>query len=140
MTTPASTDLDWLLDELVHRLPGVRKAVLLSADGLLMARCSSMQRDDAEHFCALASALYGLARSAGSHFAGGTVRQAVVELDAAILFVTAGGPNACLALWADESANMGMVAYETNQTVQRVGGYLATTSRHSQPKRVDLRP
>ncbi|MGQ4599772.1 roadblock/LC7 domain-containing protein [Nocardia sp. R6R-6] len=140
MTSPASTDLDWLLDELVQRLPGVRKAVLLSMDGLLMARCSTMPRADAEHFCAMSSALHGLARSAGNRFAGGGVRQAVIELDEAVMFVTAGGPNACLALWADESANMGMVAYEMNQTVQRVGTYLSATARQGDPRRVDSRP
>ena len=139
MTTPASADLDWLLDDLVQRLPGVRSAVLLSTDGLMMARCSSMPRSDAEHFCAMASALHGLARSAGSRFAGGSVRQAVIELDEAVMFVTTGGPNACLALWANESANMGMVAYEMNQTVQRVGTYLSTTARHGH-SRIDSRP
>ncbi|MGW5515091.1 roadblock/LC7 domain-containing protein [Nocardia africana] len=140
MTTAASTDLGWLLDELVQRLPGVHNAVLLSTDGLLIARCNTIPRADAEHFCAMASALHGLARSAGSRFDGGGVRQAVIELDQAVMFVTAGGPNACLALRADESANMGMVAYEMNQTVQRVGTYLSTTSRHGEYGRLDSRP
>ncbi|MFI2478582.1 roadblock/LC7 domain-containing protein [Nocardia xishanensis] len=140
MTTPATGELDWLLDELVQRLPGVRNAVLLSTDGLMIARCNTMPRADAEHFCAMSSALYGLARSAGSRFAGGGVRQAVIELDEAVIFVTAGGPNACLALWADESANMGMVAYEMNQTVQRVGTYLSAAARRGEYSHVDSRP
>ncbi|MET8427721.1 roadblock/LC7 domain-containing protein [Nocardia sp. NPDC004860] len=140
MTTPASADLDWLLDELVQRLPGVRNAVLLSTDGLLIARCSTMAQADAELFCAMSSALHGLARSAGGRFSGGGVRQAVIELDEAVMFVTSGGPNACLALWADESANMGMVAYEMNQTIQRVGTYLSATARHGERSRIDSRP
>ncbi|WP_109529348.1 roadblock/LC7 domain-containing protein [Nocardia aurea] len=139
MTPSASTDLDWLLEELVQRLPGVRNAVLLSTDGLLMARSSTITRNDAEHFCAMASALHGLARSAGGRFAGGSVRQAVIELDEAVMFVTTGGPNACLALWADESANMGMVAYEMNQTVQRLGTYLSAAKRHGEFSRVESR-
>ena len=35
-----------------------------------------------------------------------------------------------LALQASEDANLGMVAYEMNLTVQRVGGYLSTDARH----------
>ncbi|WP_433622218.1 roadblock/LC7 domain-containing protein [Nocardia sp. CA-120079] len=127
--TARAADLDWLLDELAQRLPGVRHAVLLSTDGLLMARCSTTEEADAEHFCAMASALHGLARSAGGRFAGGEVRQAVIDLDHAVMFVTAAGPNACIGLWAEESANMGMVAYEMNQTVQRVGAYMSASPR-----------
>ncbi|ONM50089.1 roadblock/LC7 domain-containing protein [Nocardia donostiensis] len=131
MSTSTSGDLNWLLDDLVERLAGVRKAVVLSTDGLLLGRSAAMERDDAEHFAAMASTLYGLARSAGSRFDGGGVRQAVIELDRAVLFVTSAGDNACLALQAAETANLGMVAYEMNLTVQRVGNYLSTTLRNT---------
>ncbi|MGQ4600736.1 roadblock/LC7 domain-containing protein [Nocardia sp. R6R-6] len=129
MSVSPAGDLSWLLDDLVARLTGVHHAVLLSTDGLLLGRSSAMSREDAEHFGAMSSALYGLARSAGSRFDGGGVRQAVIELDQAVLFVTAAGANACLALQAAESANLGMVAYEMNLTVQRVGNFLSTTPR-----------
>lgn len=129
MTSPNSGKLDWLLDDLVERLPGVRYAVVLSTDGMLLSRSTALSRDQAEHFGALASALQGLARSAGSHFDAGGVRQSVIELDRGFLFVTSAGDNACLALLTTETANMGMVAYEMNQTVQRVGTFLATTPR-----------
>jgi predicted regulator of Ras-like GTPase activity (Roadblock/LC7/MglB family) len=121
--------MNWLLDDLVERLAGVRYAVVHSTDGLVLGRSTTMNREDSEHFAAMSSTLYGLARSAGSRFDGGGVRQAVIELDRAILFVTAAGANACIALQATENANLGMVAYEMNLTVQRVGGYLSTTAR-----------
>ncbi|WP_312884877.1 roadblock/LC7 domain-containing protein [Nocardia barduliensis] len=98
MTSSASTDLDWLRRELDQRLPGVRSATLLSADGLLIARCRSLPRPEAEHLCAMSAALYSLPRGAGIRFAGRGVRQVVLELDDAVFFVTAGGPNACLSL------------------------------------------
>ncbi|MFD0360737.1 MULTISPECIES: roadblock/LC7 domain-containing protein [unclassified Nocardia] len=130
MVTSSNTgDLNWLLDDLVDRLAGVRHAVVLSTDGLLLGRSTAMTREDAEHFAAMSSTLYGLARSAGSRFDGGGVRQAVIELDRAVLFVTSAGDNACLALQAAETANLGMVAYEMNVTVQRVGTYLSTPAR-----------
>ncbi|MFE3290230.1 roadblock/LC7 domain-containing protein [Rhodococcus sp. NPDC059234] len=129
MTTSNSGDLNWLLDDLVNRLAGVRYAVVLSTDGLLLGRSTSMSREDAEHFGAMSATLYGLARSAGNRFHGGAVRQAVIELENAVLFVTAAGSNACIALQAVDTANLGMVAYEMNLTVQRVGSYLSTDAR-----------
>jgi predicted regulator of Ras-like GTPase activity (Roadblock/LC7/MglB family) len=128
--SPSNRKLDWLLDDLVRRLAGVRHAVVLSTDGLLLGRSTAMSKEDAEHFCAMSSAFQSLARSAGHHFDGGGVRQTVVELDRAVMFVTAAGENACLALITGETANMGMVAYEMNQMVQRVGEYLSATPRH----------
>ncbi|MBO0854503.1 MAG: roadblock/LC7 domain-containing protein [Nocardia sp.] len=129
--TSGTGDLNWLLDDLVERLAGVRHAVLHSTDGLLLARSNAMSREDAEHFGAMSATLYGLSRSAGARFDGGGVRQAVIELERAVLFVTAAGENACIALQANENANLGMVAYEMNLTVQRVGGLLSTDRRGS---------
>ncbi|WP_371507220.1 roadblock/LC7 domain-containing protein [Nocardia violaceofusca] len=69
--------------------------MVLSTDGLLLGRSAALTRDDAERFCAMASAVYGLARGAGSHFQAGDVCQTMIELDHAVLFITAAGPNAC---------------------------------------------
>ncbi|NUP25893.1 MAG: roadblock/LC7 domain-containing protein [Nocardia sp.] len=132
MTTPPRTDLSWLLEELVSGLPDAESAVLLSTDGLLMGHSAGLERTEAERFAAMASAFHSLARSAGSHFDAGGVCQTVVELDRAVLFITAAGGNTCLALLAAESANMGMVAFEMNRTVQRVGSHLAVDSRPQQ--------
>ncbi|NNH74861.1 roadblock/LC7 domain-containing protein [Nocardia uniformis] len=129
MTTSQRIDLGWLLDELVNGLPDAESAVLLSTDGLLLGSSARLPRDDAERFGAMASAFHSLARSAGHHFKAGGVCQTVVELDHAVLFITAAGANACLALLASETADMGMVAYEMNQTVQRVGTHLSVDPR-----------
>ncbi|MFD4469881.1 roadblock/LC7 domain-containing protein [Rhodococcus sp. NPDC058505] len=129
MTTSPSGELNWLLDDLVNRLAGVRYAVVLSTDGLLLGRSTAMSREDAEHFGAMSATLHGLARSAGQRFQGGAVRQAVIELENAVLFVTAAGNNACIALQANGTANLGMVAYEMNLTVQRIGSHLSTDPR-----------
>ena len=124
--------LDWLLNDLVKKLAGVKHAVVLSADGLLIGRAAGLARDDAEHLAAMASAFQSLARSAGRHFDGGRVRQTVVEMDRAVLYVTAAGQGACLALLAGEDANMGMVAYEANMLVKRVGAFLTAAPRNAE--------
>ncbi|MBL1078520.1 roadblock/LC7 domain-containing protein [Nocardia sp. 2] len=125
----AANSLDWLLDEMLGRLPDVRSAVVLSADGLLLGRSAGLTRADAERFCAMASTMHSLARTAGRHFEVGGVCQTMIELDQAVLFITAAGPNACVALLAGEAADLGMVAYEVNQTVQKVGTHLSVSLR-----------
>ncbi len=139
MTISNADELNWILDDLVDRLAGSRHAVVHSTDGLLLGRSSAMNQEDAEHFGAISSTLYGLARSAGSRFNGGGVRQAAIELDDAVLFVTAAGSHACLALLAGEQADLGTVAYELNLTVRRVGAYLSTTPRQPISRQVQQR-
>ena len=129
MANTGVSELDWLLDDLVKRVAGADQAVVLSADGLLMGRSVNLSEEDAEHLSAVASALQSLARGTGRHFGGGNVRQTMVEMDHAFLFVTAAGSGACLALLAGENADMGMVAYELNLMVKRVGAVLTAAPR-----------
>jgi predicted regulator of Ras-like GTPase activity (Roadblock/LC7/MglB family) len=125
------TDLDWLLDDLVKRVVGAQRAVVLSGDGLLLGRSGNLDLDDAERLSAVASGFQSLARGTSRHFDGGSVRQTMVEMDNAYLVVTAAGRGACLALLASQDADMGMVGYEMNVLVQRVGTYLSTRPRES---------
>ena len=127
--TRQSADLDWLLDELVERVPPARQAVVLSADGLLIGSSAGMDRADAEHLSALASGFSSLARGTSRQVAGGAVRQTVVEMESAYLFVTAAGQGACLAVVSDADADIGLVAYEMAMLVTRVGEYLSAPAR-----------
>ena len=122
-------ELDWLLDDLVERVAGADRAVVLSADGLLKGRTSSLSKGDAEHLCAASSAFHSLARGTGRHFGGGDVHQIVVEMEHAFLLVTAAGPGACLAVFAAEDADLGMIAYEMNLMVTKVGRRLESAPR-----------
>jgi predicted regulator of Ras-like GTPase activity (Roadblock/LC7/MglB family) len=126
---PPDGSLDWLLDDLLRRLPAAQRAIVLSADGLLIGRSSNTVRDDAEHLSAVASGLQSLARGAGRHFGGGAVRQTLVEMENSFLVVTAAGAGACLAVLAEAEADLGLLAYEMNLLVKRVGTYLSTQPR-----------
>ena len=126
------TGLNWLVDDLLQRVPGADRAIVLSADGLLIGRSKNLAREDGEHLAAVASGFQSLARGTGRHFNGGAVRQTVVEMENFFLVVTAAGTGACLALMADVDADMGLVAYEMNLLVKKVG-----TNLSSQPRIVD---
>lgn len=127
--TPHEGGLDWLLDDLLHRIPQADRAVVLSADGLLISRSSNISHNDADQLSAVASGVQSLSRSAGRHFGGGAVRQTVVEMEHSFLVVTAAGNAAYLALLAGIDADMGMVAYEMNLLVRQVGTYLSSRPR-----------
>ena len=84
-------ELNWLLDDLVKRVPQVSRAVMLTQDGLAIGASAGLSREDAEHLAALASGFQSMARGAGQHFGGGLVRQTIIEMESAFLFVSAAG-------------------------------------------------
>jgi predicted regulator of Ras-like GTPase activity (Roadblock/LC7/MglB family) len=127
--TKQSANLTWLLDDLVERVPSARQAVVLSADGLLMGASSNMAREDAEHLSAMAAGFQSLAKGASRHFHAGPVRQTVVEMESAFLFVTAAGQGACLTVLAESDADLGLIAYEMAMLVTRVGEYMIAPER-----------
>ena len=127
----SETDLNWLLDNLVERVVDAQHAVVLSADGLLIGKSRELSRDDSDQLSAMASAFQSLARGTGRHFSGGQVRQTIVEMEHAYLFVTAAGRGACLAVLATDSADVGLIAYEMNLLVKQVGVYLSSAPRSS---------
>ncbi|MEV7200321.1 roadblock/LC7 domain-containing protein [Streptomyces griseoluteus] len=124
-----SGELDWLLDDLVRRVGEVRHAVVLSNDGLAVGASTGLGRDDAEHLAAVASGFNSLAKGTGRHFGAGGVRQTMVELDDAFLFVVSAGDGSCLAVLTAATADIGLVAYEMARLVRRVGEHLYAAPR-----------
>ncbi|MEW2358158.1 roadblock/LC7 domain-containing protein [Spirillospora sp. NPDC029432] len=127
--TGSSADLSWLLDDLVGRLPHAQHAIVLSADGLLMASSRGFTQDDGEHLAAVAAGIQSLAKGAGTRFGGGPVRQTIIEMQSAFLLVSVAGKGACLAVLSDEDADVGLIAYEMAMLVTAMGHHLSTPSR-----------
>lgn len=128
-TTNQSANLTWLLDDLVERVPSALQAVVLSADGLMMGASAALSREDAEHLSAMAAGFQSLAKGASRHFRAGPVRQTVVEMEDAFLFVTAAGQGACLTVLAASDADLGLIAYEMAMLVTRVGQIMDAPER-----------
>ncbi len=122
-------NLVWLLAGLAERVPHTRSALLLSSDGLRKA-AHGLSDDSADHLAAISSGLFSLARSAGMKFGSGDqVRQVVAELDDTLLFVSAAGSGAVLAVIAGKGADPGVLGYEMAQLVKSVRPFLATPPR-----------
>ena len=127
--TQTAAHLTWLLDDLIERVPSAHQAVVLSADGLLMGASAGLRREDAEHLSAMAAGFQSLAKGASRHFRAGPVRQTVVEMESAFLFVTAAGHGTCLAVLAGSEADLGVIAYEMAMLVTRVGDFMTAPDR-----------
>jgi predicted regulator of Ras-like GTPase activity (Roadblock/LC7/MglB family) len=122
-------DLSWLLDDLAGRVDGFQRAVILSRDGLLIAASKDLDRKDAEHLSAAASAVHSLASGTGDRFRAGGVRQTIVELEQGIFFVMAAGEGSCLAALCPPSADAGTIVYEMAMLAKRARPHLSSLPR-----------
>jgi predicted regulator of Ras-like GTPase activity (Roadblock/LC7/MglB family) len=122
-------ELDWLLDNLVSSVLGVRIAVILSPDGLSLGRSPGLSEADAGHLAALAAGAQSLARGVGVWSGYGDVSQTIIEMAAALLFITPAGRGTCLALLAEANADAGQIAYEMAVLVKRVGQHMIANPR-----------
>ncbi|WP_059005940.1 roadblock/LC7 domain-containing protein [Streptomyces specialis] len=129
MPTGLPTDVSWLLTRLVERVPHARGACLLSVDGLLRA-AHGLQADTAEHLAAVASGLHALAGAAGRRLPDcGAARQVAVELENALLFVSATGQGACLAVLAGRETDAALLGHEMTLLIRSVRPVLAAPPR-----------
>ncbi|MEU3298277.1 MULTISPECIES: roadblock/LC7 domain-containing protein [unclassified Streptomyces] len=125
----AAGDLGWLLDDLLARTDHVRQAVLLTADGLVTCASRGMPARDVEHLSAVCAGFHSLAKEAGSRFAAGKVRQTMVMLDGAYLFITPAGDGSRLAVLSDVRTDVGQLAHEMTLLVKRVGRHMTVPAR-----------
>jgi predicted regulator of Ras-like GTPase activity (Roadblock/LC7/MglB family) len=125
----AGDQLGWLLDNLVSRVANVRQALVLSRDGLVVAMSQTMSKEQGDHLSALAAGVHSLARGTGQQVGGGEVRQTIIEMESAFLFVMAAGRGTCLAVLASADANLAVMAYEMVMLVRRMGLHLTAAPR-----------
>jgi len=130
MNDAVTNKLGWMLDDAL-KMPETRHAILLSADGLLMAHSERISVDDAERHAAGMSGLQSLARNT-SEFCGDSQtawRQTVSEFDDGYVFLVAAGDGAYLAVSATENVDMEAVSFRLQELVQRLGKELSSPPR-----------
>jgi predicted regulator of Ras-like GTPase activity (Roadblock/LC7/MglB family) len=131
MTYPvvAGRQLDWLVDDFVRRVHGVRHGLVVSGDGLRLAASEGLSTGLADQLSAVASGLVSLTRGAARCFQADPVRQTIVEMAGGYLFVTSIADGSALAVFADANCDIGMVGYEMTMLVNRVGQMLTPAMR-----------
>src|SRR4051812_50207879 len=103
MTSARSTQrdsLDWLVSRFAREVAGVSHAILVSADGLLMAASEHMPTERADQLAAVASGLASLSTGAAQLFDGGDGMQSVVEMENSHPLLMRGGDGSKLATLA----------------------------------------
>jgi predicted regulator of Ras-like GTPase activity (Roadblock/LC7/MglB family) len=124
-----STDLSWMLDDIVNNVPKARHAVLLSADGLPRGATDGMAQKDVRTISAAMAGMQSLSR-ATSHFAGpGEDRQwnqTIIEFSHGWIFLIGAGQGAYLAAAAEHDADIEEFTARLHQAVPRLDTHLAS--------------
>src|SRR5688500_8934743 len=110
-------------------VPDAANAILVPADGLLMASRTSIPGHRAEQVAAVSSGLASLAVGAARLFEGGSVMQTIVEMEMGFLMLMSVGDGSNLTVLTTEEADIGQVGYEMALLVDRVGRTVEAQAR-----------
>lgn len=122
--SPEATTFNWLLDSFTSSTAGVREAIAVSSDGLLMAMSAIDDRANAERLAAVVSGMTSLAGGVADWYTLGDLNRVVVDMADGYLLITAISAGSVLGVIADRSANLGTVAYEMTLFAGRAGSAL----------------
>jgi predicted regulator of Ras-like GTPase activity (Roadblock/LC7/MglB family) len=134
-TTATEPSLGWLVSAFTKDVPGVAHAVLVSADGLLVAASEGLPRDRADQMSALTAGLTSLTVGAAELFTAGRVVQSVIEMEHGFLLLMSVGDGSHLAVIAASGCDIGLVGYEMTLLVDRVGRVVDTPVRGATPEK-----
>jgi predicted regulator of Ras-like GTPase activity (Roadblock/LC7/MglB family) len=127
-----TTDLSWMLEDIVANVPKARHAVLLSADGLPRGATDGMSQKDVRTISAAMAGMQSLSR-ATSHFAGpGEDRQwnqTIIEFSHGWIFLIGAGQGAYLAAAAAPDVDMQQISFRMHRLVARLGDNLTSPPR-----------
>lgn len=115
---------NWLLANFVRGTDGVRDAVAVSSDGLLIAMSEGLDRTAADRLAALVSGLSSLAKSAARNYDFEGLKLIMIEMKRGFLLVSAIEGGSCVGVIADSQCDIGLVGYEIAVLADRAGALL----------------
>ncbi|AHH95142.1 roadblock/LC7 domain-containing protein [Kutzneria viridogrisea] len=115
---------NWLLANFVRGTDGVRDAVAVSSDGLLIAMSEGLDRTSADRLAALVSGLSSLAKSAARNYEFDGLKLIMIEMKRGFLLVSAIDDGSCVGVIADSRCDIGLVGYEIAVLADRAGALL----------------
>jgi predicted regulator of Ras-like GTPase activity (Roadblock/LC7/MglB family) len=115
---------NWLLANFVRGTDGVRDAVAVSSDGLLIAMSEGLDRTSADRLAALVSGLSSLARSASRNYEFDGLKLIMIEMKRGFLLVSAIDDGSCVGVIAGSNCDIGLVGYEIAVLADRAGALL----------------
>ncbi|WP_406841580.1 roadblock/LC7 domain-containing protein (plasmid) [Streptomyces sp. AHU1] len=132
-----STDLSWMLTDIVENVPKALHAVLLSADGIPRGATDGLTDRSARTISVAMAGMQSLSR-ATAHFAG-TVEdrqwnQTIIEFAQGWVFLVGAGQGAYLAAAAEPDVDMQQISFRMHRLVARLGENLASPPRVTSPQ------
>jgi len=127
MTLETHSDLhqfNWLLANFVRHTDGVRDAVAVSSDGLLIATSDGLTRTEADHLAAIVSSMASLARSASRRYDFDSVKLIMIEMGRGFMLVSSIRDGSVLGVVAGSECDLGLVGYEIATLGDRFGAML----------------
>ncbi|MBC9725888.1 roadblock/LC7 domain-containing protein [Streptomyces sp. TRM68367] len=125
-------NFDWMLKELYDGAPGIEMIVVLSADGLRIARYGG----DPEAADRVAAACAGMQSLAGAvagelPIGNGQMQLILIEIDKGYFYLMNAGANAFLAVLSDVRAEPGYLSNRMRDLVVRIGAHLTSPPRRN---------
>jgi len=116
--------LNWLLGNFVHQTDGVRDAVAVSSDGLLVASSDGLNRAEADQLAAIVSSMASLARSASRRYDFDGLKLVMIEMCRGFLVISVIAGGSCLGVVAGGDSDLGLMGYEISMLADRFGDLL----------------
>jgi uncharacterized protein len=113
-----------LLGNFVHQTDGVRDAVAVSSDGLLIAGSDGLNRAEADQLAAIVSSMASLARSASRRYDFDGLKLVMIEMRRGFLIISVIADGSCLGVVAAGDSDVGLVGYEISVLAERFGELL----------------
>jgi predicted regulator of Ras-like GTPase activity (Roadblock/LC7/MglB family) len=123
-------NFDWMLKELADGVPQTRQIVVLSADGLRIARYGG-DPDAADRIAAACAGLQSLAAAVATEIphSDGGMKMVIIEINGGYFYLMAAGAGAYLAVLADETVDAGLIGNRMRDLVVRIGAHLTSPPR-----------
>jgi predicted regulator of Ras-like GTPase activity (Roadblock/LC7/MglB family) len=123
-TRSGAHQFNWMLATFVRNTRGVRDAVAVSSDGLLIATSEGLERTEADRLAAIVSSMAGLARSASRRYDFDGLKLIMIEMRRGFLLISALPSGSCLGTLASSDCDLGVIGYEAAALADRFGGLL----------------
>ena len=127
--TQQQAEIDWLVNDFADRVPGVRHAIGVSADGLLVAATRGLPPAGGEQLAAIASGLVSLLSGAARLLSAEPVSSNLTEMNGLFMLSMAVGDGASLLVVAERTCDLGQVSYEMAELINKVGPALTPAAR-----------
>jgi predicted regulator of Ras-like GTPase activity (Roadblock/LC7/MglB family) len=125
-------NFDWMLKDLYDRVPGIEMIVVLSADGLRIARYAG-DPDAADRVAAACAGLQSLAAAVAQEIpsSDGEMKLVIIEVNRGYFYLMAAGANAYLAVLSDIRTEPGLMSHHMRDVVIRIGAHLTSPPRRN---------